>query len=124
MSFPETYPNVAPNVALESDTVDAERIEALTAKLDELVSGRAIPCARVPMPRASSHSPQRPQAQENLGGAMVYTLASHVKEWLDEVFVGDIRKAVEDEIDRARLAEEEVRVALARVPNPATHGWP
>ena len=55
---------------------------------------------------------------------MVYTLASHVKEWLDEVFVGDIRKAVEDEIDRARLAEEEVRVALARVPDPATHGWP
>jgi hypothetical protein len=40
---------------------------------------------------------------------MVYTLASHVKDWLDQTFVDDLRSAAAAAIDRARRAEEEVR---------------
>jgi len=42
--------------------------------------------------------------------AMVYTLASYVKEWLDSTFVEDLRQAATAEIEAARRQEEEVRL--------------
>ena len=41
--------------------------------------------------------------------AMIYTLASYVKEWLDGTFVEDLRQAATAEIEAARRQEEEVR---------------
>jgi len=48
-----------------------------------------------------------PQAEQNLGMSMVFTLASRAKEWLDEIFVS-VAKHAQYEDERLRLEAEEV----------------
>jgi len=89
VAFPESYPEVAPQVDLVDLTGELEDDEGMTGKLRDIVAETI---------------------EENLGMAMVFAIHAAVQEQLEDMLVKR-RDAAEHETEAAKAAEIEAEIA-------------
>lgn len=114
VSYPETYPDVIPDMGLEdideeSGTLREGEADAVVEQLKQTVSSLKIQLFKPAIELTL-------QAEESLGMAMTFTLATAAREALSAVLATRLRKEQEEDDARAAAYEEEEKAKTRGTP--------